>query len=237
MTQLSILLVEDDDLTAAMVQVNLEHEGFALQHCQTGLEGLEAMRAASFDLFIFDMMLPGCGGVDLVREARNKGLGTPIMMLTARAETKLKVEALEAGADDYLTKPFDVSELVARSRALIRRSQATVEAPADRCFRFGRVLVDLDRQSVTYLDGSIETLGEREIQMLALFVREPKRVLSRADILEEVWGMEKFPSERTVDNYVVRLRRIVEITADEPRILISVRGRGYRYDPEGGREA
>jgi two-component system alkaline phosphatase synthesis response regulator PhoP len=99
------------------------------------------------------------------------------------------------------------------------------------------VLVDLDRQSVTYLDGSIETLGEREIQMLALFVREPKRVLSRADILEEVWGMEKFPSERTVDNYVVRLRRIVEITADEPRILISVRGRGYRYDPEGGREA
>jgi len=234
MGQKRILLVEDDQLTANMVQVNLEHEGFEITVCETGPAGLQALGAESYDHLIFDMMLPGCSGVDLVREARTQGLGTPIMMLTARAETNFKVEALEVGADDYLTKPFDVPELVARARALIRRSQASVEAPAERCFRFGKVSVDLDRQTVAYSDGTIETVGEREIQMLALFAGEPRRVLSRADILEEVWGMEQFPSERTVDNYVVRLRRMVEMVPDEPRFLVSVRGRGYRFDPDGG---
>ena len=218
MSNFRVLLVEDDQLTSNMVQVNLEHEGFEVRVCRTGFEGLEAMRTGSFDLYIFDMMLPGLGGLELVREARVSGRGTPAMMLTARAETKTKVEALESGADDYLTKPFDVPELVARARALIRRSQASVEPPSTRCFQFGKVTVDLDRQSVTHLNGEVETVGEREIQMLAMFYREPKRVLSRADILEEVWGMEKFPSERTVDNYVVRLRRLVEVTPEAIRI-------------------
>ena len=234
MSQKHILLVEDDQLTANMVQVNLEHEGFMVTVCDSGLSGSQAVRSRSFDLLIFDMMLPGCSGVDLVRQARRLGLGTPVMMLTARAETTMKVEALEVGADDYLTKPFDVPELVARAHALIRRSQASVEAPTKTCFRFGAVVVDLDRQTVGYEDGTIETVGEREIQMLSLFAREPRRVLSRADILEEVWGMGQFPSERTVDNYVVRLRRMVEKTPDEPRFLVSVRGRGYRFDPDGG---
>ena len=109
-----------------------------------------------------------------------------------------------------------------------------MEAPSDRCFHFGEVVVDLDRQTITQPDGQMETVGEREMNMIALFAREPRRVLSRADILEEVWGMEKFPSERTVDNYVVRLRRLIERVPDEPKVLVSVRGRGYRYDPVEG---
>jgi two-component system, OmpR family, alkaline phosphatase synthesis response regulator PhoP len=229
-----VLLVEDDQLTANMVQVNLEHEGFTVTVCRDGGAGHDAMESGTYDLFIFDLMLPIHNGADLVRRARHLGLGTPIMMLTARSEMHVKVEALELGADDYLTKPFYVPELIARSRALIRRSQAMLEAPADRCFHFGEVLVDLDRQAITQPDGSLETVGEREMAMIALFAREPRRVLSRADILEEVWGMEKFPSERTVDNYVVRLRRLIERVPDEPRVLVSVRGRGYRYDPHEG---
>ena len=229
-----VLLVEDDQLTANMVQVNLEHEGFTVSVCRDGGAGFEAMELETYDLFIFDLMLPIYSGSDLVRRARDLGLGTPIMMLTARSEMQVKVEALELGADDYLTKPFYVPELIARSRALIRRSQSMLEAPADRCFHFGEVLVDLDRQTITQPDGSLETVGEREMAMIALFAREPRRVLSRADILEEVWGMEKFPSERTVDNYVVRLRRLIERVPDEPRVLVSVRGRGYRYDPHEG---
>ena len=231
MSEAKVLLVEDDQLTANMVRVNLEHDGFDLTVCHSGSEGMAALGQGSYDLLIFDLMLPGCSGVDLVRYARRLGLGTPALMLTARAETPVKVEALEAGADDYLTKPFDVAELVARVRALIRRSQAAVEPASSRLFRFGCVDVDLDRQTVTGADGRAQTLGTREIDMLALFAREPNRVLSRADILEEVWGMEQFPTVRTVDNYVVRLRRVVEPHPDQPRVLVSVRGRGYRYDP------
>ncbi len=228
------LLVEDDQLTANMVQVNLEHEGFSVTVCRDGGAGMSAIESGTYDLFIFDLMLPVHQGTDLIRRARSLGLGTPILMLTARSEMPIKVEALELGADDYLTKPFYVPELIARSRALIRRSQSSVEAPSDRCFHFGAVLVDLDRQTITQPDGSSETVGEREMNMIALFAREPRRVLSRADILEEVWGMEKFPSERTVDNYVVRLRRLIERIPDEPKVLVSVRGRGYRYDPSEG---
>ena len=234
MSSMRVLLVEDDLLTANMVQVNLEHEGFAVTVCRDGAEGLAALESSSYDLFVFDLMLPIHAGTELVARARSLGLGTPILMLTARAEMALKVEALELGADDYLTKPFYVPELIARARALIRRSQSSVEAPSDRCFYMGGALVDLDRQTITKPGGEVETVGEREMNMLALFAREPRRVLSRADILEEVWGMEKFPSERTVDNYVVRLRRLVEQVPDEPRVLVSVRGRGYRYDPVDG---
>ena len=229
-----ILLVEDDQLTANMVQVNLEHEGFDVAVCRDGGAGIVAIESGTYDLFIFDLMLPVHQGTELIRRARSLGLGTPILMLTARSEMAIKVEALELGADDYLTKPFYVPELIARSRALIRRSQSSVEAPSDRCFHFGEVVVDLDRQTITRPDGQIETVGEREMNMIALFAREPRRVLSRADILEEVWGMEKFPSERTVDNYVVRLRRLIERIPDEPKVLVSVRGRGYRYDPNEG---
>jgi two-component system alkaline phosphatase synthesis response regulator PhoP len=231
MSAARILVVEDDHLTADMLQVNLEHEGFLVTVSRTGLEGLEVLRKASFDVLIFDLMLPGCSGIELTQEARAIGLGTPVMMLTARAETVTKVECLNAGADDYLVKPFDVPEMIARVRALIRRSQATVETPSAQRFRFGKVIVDLDRQTALHLDGSEENIGTREIRMLALFAREPRRVLSRADILEEVWGMEQFPSERTVDNYIVRLRRMIEISPDDPAVLVSVRGRGYRFDP------
>jgi DNA-binding response OmpR family regulator len=225
-----VLVVEDDRLTRTLVRTNLAHEGYDVTVAVDGHEGMAALGARPFDVFVFDYMLPGHDGLALLAEVRRRGLGTPVLMLTARDETGLKVRALDGGADDYLTKPFHVDELVARVRALVRRARAPVEVPAAGRVRFGAASVDLPGRRLVDPRGQAHTLGEKEIGLIVLFSREPGRVHSRADILEEVWGMEANPVERTVDNYIHALRQLVEPDPDAPRHVVTVRGEGYRYD-------
>lgn len=228
-----ILLVEDDQLIGTMVVLNLEQEGFEVHWAQDAESALPLVEEHRFDAMLFDITLPGMSGIDLARTLRDDGLGTPILMLTARDDTGTKVQALDGGADDYVSKPFDIAELLARLRAQIRRSQSALEVGSEREVAVGGAVMDIERRTLRTVEGTLVELSGKELKLLLLFVRNPGRVLSRADILEEVWGMDVAPTERTVDNFVVRLRRWVEQSHDRPTHILTVRGTGYRYEPEG----
>ena len=176
-------------------------------------------------------MLPGMDGLALASLIRRRGIGTPVLMMTVRGELETKVEALEGAIDDYLTKPFEMNELVARLKALIRRSQAASEIPTS-----GRVPVaggELVLESLTFRDagGALHLLSPKEAELLAFLARSEGRTLTRSDIIDEVWGMDALPPERTVDNFILRLRRLVETDPETPRHILTVRGRGYRFEP------
>jgi DNA-binding response OmpR family regulator len=223
-----ILLVEDEPLVADMVRLNLEHAGFRVDAVTTGTEGLARLLAQPYDLVLLDVMLPGLDGFEVARRARGRDIGTPILMLTARGDTPAKVAGLDAGADDYLTKPFAMPELLARVRALIRRHTAIRGVPASRELRFGVYRVNFDTREAMTNEGRV-TLTERECALLEYLSAREGELLPRADILENVWGMDRFPTARTVDNYVLRLRKLFEPDPEDPIYLQTVRGRGYRF--------
>ncbi len=225
-----ILLVEDDELVGTMVRMNLENHGHELHWCRDGGHGLEAAAETPFDLVLLDISLPGSDGYAVLQGMRKQGIGTPVLMLTARSDVSSKVKALNLGADDYLAKPFDIAELVARVRALVRRSTAERQLPASRLIRFGRYRIDLDSREAETNEGRV-VVGEKEAEILALLMRADGAVLSRADIIEEVWGLDVFPVERTVDNYLVRLRKLFEPDPRHPRHILTVRGAGFRFIP------
>ncbi len=226
-----ILLVEDDPLIGTMVRLNLEHEGFEVRWYKTGESALEVVEADRFDVILLDIGLPGMNGIDVARRIRKIGVNTPLLMLTARDDIDSKVHALDGGADDYLAKPFDMAELLARVRAHIRRSTGSLEVLTDAELRIGLATVSVERRALMTPDGQWHELSEKEVVLLQFLARNPGRALSRADILEEVWGMDATPTERTVDNFIVRLRRYVETEPDHPRHIVTVRGWGYRFEP------
>jgi DNA-binding response OmpR family regulator len=230
MTQ-RVLLVEDDELIGTLVEVNLQHQGYEVTWARTGEDGLARLGGASFDAILLDLMLPGIDGLEVASRLRRQGVGTPVLMMTVRGETTSKVRALDAGIDDYLTKPFDVEELLARVRALIRRGHAAGEVPASARLAVAGGQLDLDGLRFVDAAGNEHGLTEKEAGLLALLARSAGRTLTRTDILEEVWGMDAVPPERTVDNFILRLRRLIGDDPDQPRHLVTVRGRGYRYDP------
>jgi DNA-binding response OmpR family regulator len=226
-----ILLVEDEQLIGEMVKLNLEEDGYKVTWLTESDSVYATVEATVFDLIVLDVMLPGqYDGLALARGLRRREIGTAILMLTARSETSAKVQALDSGADDYLTKPFDMPEFLARVRALIRRSQSAIELPSSQKIRVGGFDINLETRIADTQEGSL-TLSDKEAALLALFVRNPGRTLSRADILEEVWGMDVTPTERTVDNFIVRMRKLFEPLPEEPRHFITVRAQGYRYEP------
>jgi DNA-binding response OmpR family regulator len=225
-----ILLVEDDELVGTMVSLNLEADGHSVCWCRDGTGGLATARSEPFDLLLLDIALPGIDGFALLASLRRGGIGAPVLMLTARSDVGSKVRALDAGADDYLAKPFDLSELVARVRALVRRARAEREVPADLVISFDRYRLDLTTREAVTNEGPM-VIGEKEAAILALLVRADGRVLTRADILEEVWGLDAYPVERTVDNYLVRLRRYFEPDPAQPCHILTVRGAGFRFVP------
>ncbi len=225
-----ILLVEDEELVGTMIRMNLEGAGYEVIWERDGQAAAERSGAEDFDLILLDIALPGPDGMQLLGRLRKRGVGTPIMMVTARTAVGAKVEALERGADDYLPKPFDVAELIARVQALLRRSQAEREIPSDRVVRIGGYRINLETRQAETAQGEL-ALSEKEAALIALLLRSRGRVLSRSDILEEVWGMDVSPSERTVDNFIVRLRKLFEPDAEHPRHFITVRGEGYRFAP------
>lgn len=224
-----ILLAEDEALVGTMIKMNLEQEGFTVDWFSDGEQAFQRAVSSPFDLLILDICMPGRDGLEVAKELRKKGIGTPILMLTVRFDTATKVKALDRGADDYLTKPFDTAELLARVRALVRRSQADRQVPAHRIFRFGRYEINFETRMARSNEGFI-SLSEKEVALMELLVRMRGQVLSRTDILEEVWGMDASPTERTVDNFILRLRRLFEPEPERPRHILTVRGRGYRFE-------
>lgn len=226
-----ILLCEDDHLIGTMVRLNLQQDGYEVDWRKTGEDAVEALGGARFDVILLDIGLPGISGIEVARTVRRQGVGTPILMLTARDDTESKVQALDSGADDYLSKPFDMAELLARVRAQIRRSQGSLEIASNAELRMGGARVDSERRALQTDDGVWHDLSDKELVLLQFLAKNPGRALSRADILEEVWGMDASPTERTVDNFIVRLRRWVEADPENPCHIVTVRGWGYRYEP------
>ncbi len=221
-----ILVVEDEPLVRDLVALNLRHAGYDVSTAATWPEGLAAITRATFELALVDVMLPGGDGMDLVAKARAAGVACPVVMLTARGETAAKVRGLDSGADDYMTKPFDVPELLARVRALLRRAgRRPSTAPR---FVWGPYWIRFDTGQAQTNEGEV-TLSDKELRLMEQLVTHENRVLSRADLLEEVWGMDAFPTDRTIDNFVLRLRRLFEPDPENPVHLVTVRGRGYMF--------
>jgi DNA-binding response OmpR family regulator len=215
----TVVLVEDDVLLLDVIALHLERAGFTVVKAPTAAAGWAAAPQAS--VMVLDWMLPDEPGVALLRRLRQTGNHVPVLMLTARARESERVEGLEAGADDYLVKPFGVAEMVARVRALLRRTQ-----PATR-YTVGPLIVDLERGSVTE-DGSDVPLTRREFELLACLAANPGRVFARQELLDRVWGDEFSGTERTVDQHVAQLR-----SRFGSELIETVRGRGYRLASTG----
>jgi DNA-binding response OmpR family regulator len=221
-----ILVVEDEPGIAFALEADLQTEGYGVTVTERGDEAVRLANAEPFDLILLDVMLPGKDGFEVCRELRRAGLATPIILLTARAHEAEKVMGLELGADDYVTKPFSPRELRARIRAVLRRG---VPAGAVEVFRFDDTEVDFARCEVRRGGAAIE-LSALEFKLLAAFVRNRGRVLSREQLLDAAWGRGVALNERVVDNHIVALRRKIEPDPVRPRYLLNVRGMGYRFD-------
>lgn len=222
-----ILIIEDEPAMQLGLKDNLELEGYQVTLASDGERGLQILKTESFDLVLLDVMLPKLSGFDVCREARAAGIRTPIVLLTARGEEIDKVLGLELGADDYITKPFGVRELLARIKAILRRSQAAAAEPTGGTVTIGRLAVNF-QTFITLQDGKEIKLSHREVEILSYLYAHRNEVVSRYDLLEHVWGYEEQITTRTVDNFIARLRQKVETHADTPKIILTVHGSGYK---------
>jgi two-component system alkaline phosphatase synthesis response regulator PhoP len=222
-----ILVIEDEEVIRMTLGDRLESEGYAVDFAFDGEEGFQKASRNAYDLVLLDIMLPRKNGFDVCRDIRMAGVVVPILMLTARGQTIDKVLGLKIGADDYLTKPFDAMELVARIEALLRR--ANVPAPAG-VHRFGPLQIDLRGTSVTR-DGKVVPLSAREFQLLRYFVEHPGTTLSREILLKEVWAYSTEAFTRTVDVHVASLRQKLEEDPKKPSLIVTVVGLGYKFVP------
>ncbi len=221
-----ILLVEDEPGLRLTLVDRLQKEGYAVETAATGDEGYQRGTAESFDLLILDVMLPGRNGLELCRDLRQQGIAAPVMMLTARDQTVDKVLGLKLGADDYLTKPFEMLELLARIEALLRRAYPGVIAAGVR--QFGPVKVDFRKAEVTR-GGERVDLAAKEFQLLRYFLEHRGEALSREQILKEVWGYHAATSTRTVDVHVAWLRQKLEEDPRQPQWILTIHGTGYKF--------
>ncbi len=220
-----ILVVEDEPGVALGLEEDLTIEGYAVETAGDGETALRRARELPFDLILLDVMLPRKDGFQVCRELRKAGVRTPIILLTAKAQEAEKILGLQLGADDYVTKPFSPLELCARIKAVLRRSSAT----ALELYRFADVEVDFARCEVRR-QGRVIDVTPLEFKLLAAFVRSSGRVLTRQQLLEQVWSRDVFCTERVIDTHVANLRKKVEPQPAEPRYLLSIRGLGYRFD-------
>jgi two-component system alkaline phosphatase synthesis response regulator PhoP len=222
-----VLLVEDEAGLILTLTDRLRSEGFDVTTATDGELGLQVALAESFDLIILDVMLPKKNGLDICRDLRSKNITTPILMLTAKGETIDKVLGLKLGADDYLTKPFEMMELFARIEALLRRSPHTNQNSIEK-FRFGAVAIDFRRATVEKENESIE-LSALEFKLLQYLIEHRGEVLRRDELLDEVWGYDAMPSTRTVDVHIAWLRQKLEENPRYPQFIQTVHGFGYKF--------
>ena len=230
-SQRRVLVVEDDASIRELLRLHLDLAGFTIDETGEGRSALERARATPFDLVLLDVMLPGLDGVSVCRAIRNGGpnVDTPILMLTARDGESDKVLGLESGADDYLTKPFGVRELMARIAALMRRRQPRLaEVVPSPVLDAGDLSLDRERRTATVRGGRIE-LTKQEFDLLCLMASRPGAVFTRAALLQEVWSDDTYVTDRTVDTVISRLRRKIERDPQDPAMLLTAWGVGYKF--------
>lgn len=221
-----ILIVEDEPGMVQGLRDNFEFEGYQVLSAMDGVAGLERALADSPDLVILDVMMPRMSGLDVCKQLKVKRPGIPIIMLTARGQEVDKVVGLELGADDYVTKPFSIRELLARVKAVLRRA-GSLPKDKDR-YLFGEIEVNLRSCQVSRNGKSLD-FSSKEFDLLKYFLCHPGEALTRDRLLEEVWGYDKFPTTRTVDAHIVRLRQKLEAKPDDPRFFLTVHGTGYKF--------
>ena len=225
-----ILIVEDEDHIAKGLKFNFEAEGYRVDVAEEGGGALEIVRASDppVELVILDLMLPGMSGYEICEAIRKERLDLPILVLSARSLSEDKARAFDLGVDQYVTKPFNLNELLSRVRNLAKRRPASSRAPAEEVLEFGKARVDFRRFEATF-DGAPRKLTPMEMKLLQLFAAHEGEVLSRREILAKVWEMNPPPETRTVDNFLLRLRKHFEEDPAKPKHFLSVRGAGYRF--------
>ena len=228
-----VLIVDDEVNLAEGIQENLIEEGYAVDMANDGLTGLEMIRANSYDLVILDVMMPGLDGFSVCEKVRQDGCDVPILFLTARDGMEDRVRGLEGGGDDYLSKPFHLKEFLLRVRAILRR-RVWYESFAESrsVVRFGGNTIDFRTYLGEAWDGREHSLTQKEAMILRVLAESTGQVVTREQVLDKVWGYEIFPSTRTVDNFIVRLRKRFERNPEDPIHILTVRGVGYRFIQE-----
>lgn len=228
MSEYKILAVDDEEHIQELIKFNLENSGYKVICCGNGTEALKIVKLEKPDLVLLDVMLPGIDGYDVCKEIRkdNNISNIPIIMITAKSEELDKILGLELGADDYITKPFSVRELLARVKAVLRR---TTIQPMDKSYRFDNIIVDFEKHEVTK-DGKRIELTLKEFEVLEILIKNKGRVITRDFLLDKVWGYEYFGETRTVDVHIRHLRQKVEEDDKNPRYIETIRGVGYRFN-------
>ena len=230
-----LLLIEDEEAVRIGIKENLELEGYEVLAYDNGNEGLDAYKQENPDLVILDVMMPGIDGLEVCREIRALGKNTPIIMLTAKSSEIDKVVGLELGADDYLTKPFGMRELFARIKAVLRRSAVVPNgAPEPEEEEYPKSLslgeIEVDFEAYRALRGEDEVvMSAKEFELLRFLSSKPDVPVTRDQLLDEVWGYNSYPTTRTVDNFIARLRQKIEQVPERPRFIITVHGVGYKF--------
>ena len=222
-----ILIIEDEPDLVKGLKLNLSDEGYEVNWAVNGVEGLRKAIDEAPDLIILDIMLPEMDGLEVCRKLRQKNIDTPVIMLTAKGSEIDKVVGLEIGADDYMTKPFSIRELLARIKARLRHSEREMKAVPE-LYLFGDIEIDFARFKVRRKGRELD-LTSLETDILKYFIIHRGEVVSRNDLLDKIWGYEKFPTTRTIDNHILKLRKKIEEDPSHPRFIISVYGGGYRF--------
>lgn len=224
-----ILVIEDEPEMQRGLRDNLEFEGYTVHVVGDGKKGLETIRSKKFDLILLDVMLPGISGFDICKTARTEGVSTPIIMLTAKGEEVDKVLGLEFGADDYITKPFSLRELLARVKAVLRRTPSDTNATIKKV-SLGLLEIDFERYTALK-KGKPVSMTSKDFDILRFLWQHQQQVISRDDLLKHVWGYDDSISSRTVDNFIVKLRKNIEKDPSHPKHIITIHGTGYKLIP------
>lgn len=228
-----ILIVEDEEHIADGLQLNLEAEGYETVIASDGQMALDYWRQGGFDLIILDIMLPGRDGLEVCRIIRKEAGRVPVLFLSARDREDDRVAGLLAGGDDYMTKPFNLKELILRVAAIFRRQVWYSTSPLeDNRVKFGDFWVDTNTYNASGVEGEIE-LSQKEVMIMKFLAEHADEVVTRDMLLNAVWGYNVYPSSRTVDNFIVRLRKIFEPDQANPKYIHTIRGAGYKFTPDG----
>ncbi|HEX7357131.1 MAG TPA: response regulator transcription factor [Ignavibacteriaceae bacterium] len=222
-----ILVVDDEQNMRTGLKDNLEFEGYEVETANDGEQGLKKILENSYSLIILDVMMPKKSGFDVCKEVRKTGITTPIILLTAKGEEIDKVVGLEIGADDYVTKPFSLRELLARVKAILRRGDNIVMNEPEREIKIGKLEINFNGYKATEKNKDIQ-MSHKEFEILHFLWKHRNSTVSRDDLLSEIWGYDENPTTRTVDNFILKLRQKVEIDSNHPKIILTVHGVGYK---------
>lgn len=222
-----ILIVEDEPSMRMGLNDNLEFEGYEVDSAEDGAAGLEKIRNNKYDLIILDVMMPKMSGFDVCKSARKEGITTPVILLTAKGEEIDKVLGLELGADDYITKPFSLRELLARIKAILRRSVNVSQEAESALVKIGRLELDFEGYKAFSEETPVQ-MSHKEFEILRFLYQNKNGIVSRDALLNEVWGYDASPTTRTVDNFILKLRQKIEKDSNHPEIILTVHGVGYK---------